>query len=159
MVSVSLHPERRSSGGFSLVEVVIALGLLGGVLVAVAGMFVMGGRHVASGRNGTEALAVGRAIVEELDGLGFHQIYDVFDDPACAPLRDVTCSVDSRANAYSVRWQQILDDSLPESWAEIRFESIDGLPLSLSRAIRVRVSVFWNEAGRARHLALVTVRL
>jgi type II secretory pathway component PulJ len=48
----------RKETGFSLVEVVIALGLLAGVLITISGLFVMGAKQVKSGRASSEALAV-----------------------------------------------------------------------------------------------------
>ena len=51
--------RRRDEKGFSLIEVVIALGLLAGVLIAIAGLFILGGRSVKSGRTSSEALAAG----------------------------------------------------------------------------------------------------
>jgi prepilin-type N-terminal cleavage/methylation domain-containing protein len=45
--------ERNRSGsveaGFSLIEVVIAIGVLAGVMLSIASMFIMGGRQVKTG--------------------------------------------------------------------------------------------------------------
>ena len=43
--------------GFSLAEVVVALGLLAGVLISMAGLLVLGNRLVGAGRGSTAALA------------------------------------------------------------------------------------------------------
>ena len=51
--------RRRGDSGFSLVEVVIAMALLAGVLIAISGLFIIGGAQVKSGRKSTEALAGG----------------------------------------------------------------------------------------------------
>ena len=43
--------------GFSLAEVVVALGLLASVLLSIAGLVVMGARQLHGGRSSSEALA------------------------------------------------------------------------------------------------------
>ena len=44
-----MHLNKKLSEGFSLVEVIIALGLLTGVLVSIASMFVLAQFNVKSG--------------------------------------------------------------------------------------------------------------
>ncbi len=39
-----------NDGGFSLVEVIIAIGVLAGVLLSIASMFMLGGRQVKAGK-------------------------------------------------------------------------------------------------------------
>jgi prepilin-type N-terminal cleavage/methylation domain-containing protein len=70
--------SRRDQRGFSLIEVVIALGLLAGVLIAIAGLFILGGKSVKSGRTSSEALAAGKEIVEEMNAWGYSQLWSNF---------------------------------------------------------------------------------
>jgi len=44
--------------GFSLVEVVIAIGVLAGVLLSICSMFILGGRQLKGGKTMTEATAI-----------------------------------------------------------------------------------------------------
>jgi type II secretory pathway pseudopilin PulG len=156
---ISVKPSRRSDGGFSLVEVVIALGILGGVLVSIAGLFVIGTRQVQSGRNASEALAVARTIVEEMQGWGFRQTYILFEDPLCTPGAASACTIDSKLNAQAARWQAQLESMLPDSRAEIVIESLEGVNLDVSSALRIHVTVFWTEGLRPRRVRLSAVRL
>ena len=151
--------RRDREGGFSLVEVVIALGILGGVLVSIAGLFVLGTRQVQSGRNATEALAVARTILEEMQGWGFRQTYDLFQDAGCDPAGTSVCTVDSSGNVLAGKWQLQLDEALPDSHAEIAIESVEGIKLNSSSGLRLRVTVFWQEGERERSVRLVAVRL
>jgi len=151
--------SRAASGGFSLVEVVIALGILGGVLVSIAGLFVIGSRQVQSGRDASEALAVARTIVEEMQGWGFTQTYRVFEDSGCLPASSAACTFDSRSNAFAGKWQARLDEKLKDAAAEIVVESLEGVKLSNSSALRIRVTVSWVEGQRPREVALTAVRL
>jgi type II secretory pathway pseudopilin PulG len=153
--------KRRHEQGFSLIEVVLALGLLAGVLISIAGLFILGSQQVKSGRTATEALSVARGILEEMDGWGFQQTYKLFGIDGSAAT---TATVDTRADAYAAKWQTTLDDALFESYAEIQIESLGpvGGPvpaLDATNAIRVVVTVYWGERGRNRQIRLGTVRM
>lgn len=149
---------RSHERGFSLVEVVIALGLLAGVLIAVSGLFILGGRQVVSGRDSSEALAVGRDILEEINGWGFRQTYQIFGFDGTA----TSYSVDSRTNTYAQKWQTDLGNKLLNSFATIQIASLGPTSsppnLNLTKAIRVLVTVQWDEGIRHRSLQVGTVR-
>lgn len=149
---------KRNESGFSLVEVIIALGLLAGVLISIAGLFALGGQQVKSGRTSTEALSVARTILEEMDGWGFRQTYQLYGiDP-----NQTTATVDTRTNGYAQKWQPTLDEKLFQSYALITVESLASgapPPFATTRAIRVVVTVHWDEGTRHRTVRLGTVRM
>ena len=152
--------KQQQERGFSMVEVVLALGLLAGVLISIAGLFVIGGRQLSSGRNHTEALSVAQDIHEEMNRWGFHQTWDLFGiDGSTVRATDV----DSLNNSYAQRWQPTIDETLFNGVATIRFESL-GPPspppvLESTRAIKVVVTVSWDEGGRSRQIELGNVRM
>lgn len=152
--------HRRSESGFSLIEVIVALGLLAGVLISIAGLFVMGGKQVKSGRTSTEALSVARAILEEMDGWGFRQTYQLYGIDGTT---NTNATVDTRTNSYCAKWQSTLDEKLFNSHATINIQSLGPSSpapmLASTKAIRVLVTVYWNEGGRARQVRLGTVRM
>ncbi len=147
--------------GFSLVEVILALGLLAVALISIAGMFILGGRQVRSGRASSEALSVARAILEEMEGWGFRDTYERYGFDGSA----ASYEVDSRTNAYvatRTQWQADLSAMLPGSYALIDLSSLGPAgppPMNCTHAIRVLVKVYWDEGGRPRNLQLGTVRL
>ncbi len=149
----------RDQRGFSLIDVTLALGLMGVILISIAGMFALGGRSVKSGRTASEALAVARTIVEELEGWGFHQTYRQFGLDGSA----TSYTVDTRVNAYASKWQPELEDKLALSYALITIESLgpNNPPPTLDStlAIRVNVTVHWQERSRPRTAQLETVRM
>jgi hypothetical protein len=59
------------------------------------------------------------------------------------------------------QWKQRLQQDLHRGHAELRIESVESgsVPLQDSRALRVTVSIFWNEGPRARSTRLVAVRM
>ena len=157
-VRAIVEPRARERG-FSLVEVVLALGLLALVLISIAGLFVLGGRQVRSGRASSEALSVARGILEETEGWGFRQTYERYGLDGS----EAAYEIDSRANPSAARWQAGLDAMLPGSYALIELTSLGpggaAPPMNRTRAIRVLVTVHWDEGGRRRSLQLGTVRL
>ncbi len=62
---------RRFEAGMSMIEVLIALGIMAGVLISVASLFVLGGQRVKGGRDMTQALAVASDITEGLRVQGY----------------------------------------------------------------------------------------
>ncbi len=149
----------RAEAGFSLVEVIVAFGLLAGVLLSIAGLFTLGGRQLASGRNTTEALSVAQAIVEEIQGWGFHQTWSLFGIDG----ENVSAAtVDTKTNSYASKWQPTLEQKLLNGYAEIEIRALGsgGAPvLAQARFIRVQVTVHWDEGSRHRQIHLATVRM
>ena len=154
---------RRDDRGFSLIEVVVALGLLAVVLLSIAGLFIVGGRQVKSGRTATEALAVSRGVIEQINKWGFKQTYQLFgvDGSATSYTFDTRTITDPPTTGMA-KWQDQLDEVIPGSHGEIFIESLaNGTPPALedTRAIRVVVTVFWTEGLRQRRVQLGTVRM
>lgn len=154
----AIHVGDRN--GFSLVEVIIALALLGAVLISLSGLFVLGARQVRSGRDHSIALSVARDIQEEMNGWSFHWQHEAFGVDAT----QVTATVDSRSPGYASKWQTLLERELQEAHALIELSSVSdagGGPPALqdAEAIRVRVTVFWQEGLRTRSAALAAVRM
>lgn len=148
----------RRSDGFSLVEVVLALALLGSVLIAVSGLFVLASRQLESGRGQTTALAVARDILEEMNGWSFGWLYEGHGISGA----QTGGFVDTRSAGYASKWQPRLD-MLGEAHAVIELESVvaTGTPPDLDQAtaIRVRVTVYWSEGDRNRQVELAAVRM
>ena len=149
----------REQDGFSLIEVIVAMTLLAGVLISIASLFVFGERQVESGRTASEALAVARTILEEMDHWGFRQTYLQFGFNGSAS----TYTVDTRTNSYAARWQSVLDAKLGDARALIDIDSAGpggSTPaMSATRAIRLTVTVIWSEGPRDRRIELCAVKL
>jgi len=153
--------------GFSLVEVVIALGLLAGVLITISGLFVVGAKQVKSGRTSSEALAVAKEIHEDVYGWGYSRLWETFGYDGQA----ATYTVDTRASTACEDWQKTLATKLgPSAYASLMIESVrnasgaldnfaDASGNILAKTVRVSVTVYWTEVpGRARSVTLGTTR-
>ena len=154
----------KNERGFSLVELIIALGLLAGVMLTIAGMFSLAGKQVKSGRTSSEALAVGKQILEEMNGWAYRQTYELFGLNGAANAY----TVDTRTNgsSYTNNWQSILTSKLGNgSYAIIQLNSLSasGTPPNMNdptaKNFRVTVTVHWTEITRPRALSVGTVRM
>ena len=145
--------------GISLVEVIFSLGLLAGVLVSTASMLVLGNRQIDSGRTASVALSISQSVLEEMQGWGFRQTYAVYGYDGTA----TSYTVDTRSNSYTAKWQSTLSSKLFNGYATIALDSLGPtLPvpdLDSTQAIRVIVTVHWEEGSRPRRIRLGTVRM
>lgn len=159
--------RERAAAGFSLVEVVVAMALLAGVLIAISGLFIIGSHHVKSGRTSSEALAVGQEIQEALVGWGYAQLWTMFGYDG----RATRYAVDTRSCSACTAWQTTLSSKLgPEAYADIVVESVadasgsitdfsDASGGILATNVRVRVTVNWSEVpDRFRSVTVGTMR-
>lgn len=64
--------------GYNLVEVLVAMAVLGAVLLSVIGLFYMGRRNVYSGKQLTFANSVGTQVMEDLSSLTMTSLYAAF---------------------------------------------------------------------------------
>jgi type II secretory pathway pseudopilin PulG len=152
--------SRGRQAGFSMVEVLLALGLLGAVLVSIASLFIIGGKRVAQGRERTEAVSAGTHIMETLDNMSYRGLYTNFSsasDPGAAagPL-----SIDSRSHtvALTLGWQNLIDEKLENGFAIVTIERLGGTDFRTARGIRARTTVYWDDLNRTRNITLETVR-
>ena len=157
-----MHRPRRpaSSSGFSLVEVMLALGLLAFVLVSITSLFILGGKRIAQGRERTEALTVGMHVMEYLDQVTYRGLYSNFTAAADPGAATGPVVIDTRTStlAQSLAWQAIMDSKLEGAYVIVTIARIAGTDFRTARALRVTTTIFWNDLNRTRNLSLETVR-
>ena len=163
MSSCNRRPNRGSGltgqAGISLIEVVCSLGLLAGVLVSTTSMFALGNRQVQSGRTASAALSIAQSVLEEMEDWSFRQTYAAYGFDGTAK----SSTADTRSNGYASKWQSALSNELFNGYATIALDSLAPvLPvpaLDSTQAIRVIVTVHWEEGRRSRRVQLGTVRM
>lgn len=146
--------------GLTLIEVVAALGLLAGVMIASMALFVQASSALRSAADATRALAVATSIQEETAGWGLRRLYLEFGRDGSSPSYRFDSSVEPRA----AHWQDWVDRGLHDAFASLEIEALADTAgrvpdLSAARAVRVIVTVDWSETGRRQRVALVTVRI
>ncbi len=143
MIEISLHTRaKQASSGFSLLEVLIALSVLGFGLLTLAVMQIEGMRQGNAGRHTSDAAAVGRGYLEQVHRLPWAvlttaQTVGTWTAPGWAGLPNSTTSMNKPGggalvteNNYTVQW---------------RVTDVGATPTCL-RDVEVQIS--WNEENR-----------
>ena len=153
----------RFEAGMSMIEVLIALGIMAGVLISVASLFVLGGQRVKGGRDMTQALAVASDITEDLRTQGYLTMPESMPSCCGGSCDAVTgCTVDSRTDAFALaEWQPWVDQELYLGHAEITITPLGGTvtpsTFASSESIRVHVEILWMEGTSERSVVQETV--
>ena len=151
--------RRSDEQGFSLVEVVIAIGVLAGVLISISSMFIMGGRQVKTGKTMTEATALAHAIMETLDAQSFLALYTNVG----AAGTDQTMTVSSNVTGSPIAsWKAEISRKLENGVGSVRIDPFGGTasPPTFGScvAIKLTVTLTWNELGRSQTVQVSTMR-
>lgn len=147
----------RSEAGFSLVEVIVAIGVLAGVLISVSSMFMLGGRQVKAGKTITTATAICHDIMETFETMSFTSLYTSLG----ASATDTTVTVSSTTpSTFLTPWQADIDGNLEGGSASVTVTPLGpGTPnFGAATALRVRITVSWSELGRPQTVQMSTVR-
>ncbi|MGN6182710.1 MAG: type IV pilus modification PilV family protein [Thermoanaerobaculia bacterium] len=72
------NEKRKQQAGYNLVEVIVAMGILGTVLISIMTLFVMGRKNVYSGKEMTAAVSMCTRVSEDLSGMTVDEVYTAF---------------------------------------------------------------------------------
>lgn len=72
----ALIAKHRRQAGYNLVEVLLAMAMLGVVTISIFTLFFMGRRNVYSGKQVSQAVAVGTQVLEDLQPLNRQMLYN-----------------------------------------------------------------------------------
>jgi hypothetical protein len=146
--------QRPEAKGTSLTEVVIAMGLLAGLLVSVAGLLTLGNRHVRGGARASQALTVARTVLEDLEVVGYDRAYRSLGCDGALPA----CRAASGQPVVAA-WHELAETDLHAPRVEVRIEALGAISLDGARALRITVTVGWREGLRERRVQLTTLRV
>ena len=88
--SVRPAPQTGKQQGYSLIEVIVAMGILSSVLLGVITLFFLARRNVYSGKQMTHAISVSTRIMEDISSMTVTNIYSNFNVASNATLGTVT---------------------------------------------------------------------
>ncbi|HEX7150742.1 MAG TPA: prepilin-type N-terminal cleavage/methylation domain-containing protein [Thermoanaerobaculia bacterium] len=170
---------RRAQGGYNLIEVLIAMAILGTVLLSIATLFVFGRRNVYSGKQLTRATSVGTHVSEDLQPLSMSQVLDYFSITASETLASNTVAgraypgsfIRSTADLskdkvggplYLTRWKGLL----PQSRMQDGKVTLVFTPRNMATAnnattaavMQIRIITQWDESARERNVAVDVVK-
>lgn len=145
--------ETRAPRGTSLIETIVALGLLTGVLLSACGLFESAARQVRAAANVSLALATARTVLEELELASFQGVLALLACDGALASCEAAATVPAVA-AWNARAGKALHDGL----VQVEVETVDGSALVQAPGLRVRVRVSWSEGPRRPALVLVAFR-
>lgn len=156
------HKRTRGSG-YSLVEVIISLGILTGVLVAIASMFVLAQTNVNSGKMLTEATSIAQDMMEDINKLSYNGLQVFF--ATAQNLNTLTSyTADTRVSGSyaATTYAGAVTSKLWKGYALITLQPIGGnvkpAVWNSGEAIRVSITIFWTELRRNRSVTVEGVR-
>jgi prepilin-type N-terminal cleavage/methylation domain-containing protein len=173
-------PGRRRERGYSLIEVLVAIGILGTILLTIVTLFFIGRRNVYSGKQMTRATAVATHVAEDLNPMTADEMwnnFNIINTTALTPsvtiagttYKDVLVRTTSSISAgtdpkgFLDRW----NDQLPATAMDNGKVTVVFIPTELAtagdptsaRVVRIKIITQWNESTRARQVTLDTVKL
>lgn len=172
----------KTNRGYSLVEVLIAMAILGTVLMSILTLFIFGRRNVYSGRQMTRATSVATHVIEDLNPLTAPQMYSTFKiatDTVIEPTVTVagttyTDAITRKVGDFSgtdaglvyfTRWGALMPGSKMTSGTVTLIFMPRDMPSdtpdnpTTSRRLLVRAVTEWDEATRKRQVFIDTVKL
>lgn len=161
--------SERAAAGYSLIEVLAAIGLMGGVIVVIAGLLAVGARSVQSGRHQTTATALGKTVMEDVLAWSFDRTWEQTggagsDTSASWSTAQANPAFSGSADAAELaatcdEWRETVSE-LPNGVLLYQVDGIEAVPAGGSdgltafteaRLLRVSVLITWTESGgRAR---------
>lgn len=174
---------RETQRGYSLVEVLLAMALLGAVLMSIMALFVFGRKNVYSGKQMTQAVTLANQVMETMSGMDKTGIVAAFGLPSTVGSAQTVAGV-SYANSFLRTTSDITTTTDPSGYLQIwkddivnnnRFSngvvSVVVTPLfdsdsthttpqmGTATMIRVRAIVTWTEGRRSRQVSLDSVKV
>lgn len=177
-----VHHNRNRESGYNLVEVLIAMALMGTVVMSIMGLFYFGRRNVYSGKEMTLAVAVGTHVLEDFNTMTKSGMVAAFALPTTTAgtantvsgqsfpnsfIRTTnTISAATDPNGFLQRWrdEMVNNNKFQNGAVTIVFTpTADGTntPAQMGTAtvVKIRVFVTWGEAIRTREVVLDTVKI
>ncbi len=173
--------------GYNLVEVLVAMAILGAVLVSVVALFYVGRRNIYSGKQLTFANSVGVQVLEDLSGLTTTALYAAFNIGSTTTLGSVgpingitypssilrsSASISSATEqnppGFLTRWNTTLTTGNRLQSPVLQVILTPTLPVAVMTAttppapapsiLRIRVVISWQEGQRTRYVTYDTIK-
>jgi prepilin-type N-terminal cleavage/methylation domain-containing protein len=172
--------------GYNLVEVLIAMAILGSVLLSIVGLFYMGRRNVYSGKQLTFANAIGTQVMEDLSSLNMQSLYAAFNITSSTTLGPVTVNGITYPNSilrttntisgttqqsppgFLTRWRDSMQNPNRLQDPSVNIILSPTLPTAVMTSttpplpapaiMRIRVVIIWKEGQKTRSATFDTVK-
>ena len=145
---------RSRPRGFSLVEILVALALLGAALVGVAAAVSFGRRSSFEGRCISEATHLASSILGEIEAWGFEETMLRLPEAVSGDGGGLDAMTDPAAR----RWKTRVEERLTDGTGRVRIERLGGTGGGDCSGLRLTATVSWRRGETRRSVSLVTVR-
>jgi prepilin-type N-terminal cleavage/methylation domain-containing protein len=141
--------RERGNRGFSLVEMVIAIALLGFAMLSMGRLFLASAEHGKQARHDLVAANAASEVLERMRAIPFDDVKPLFDG--------VDTASPSTVPAEARHWAQHLAENLgPTARATIQvFDENDDTELARG-IVEVDIRTAWTERGRERSMRTST---
>jgi len=175
----------KRQGGYNLVEVLVAMAILGSVMLSIVALFYLGRRNVYSGKQLTFANAVGVQVLEDLSSLNEQSLFAAFnitsttaltsftingvryDNSVLRTTDNISSSTEVNPPGFLTRWKTTIGTgnklakpsvSLVMTPTTATLYTAATPPLPAATILRVRVLVTWTEGQRPRTVVFDTTK-
>lgn len=181
MTTLHNAANRTRQAGFNLIEVMIAMAILGSVMMSILTLFFLSRQSIYSGKQMTQALAVATRVLEDLSAMTEDDVFSSFGitdaTPTTSPtigtiataytnviVRDTnTTSPATDPSGYLASWKTLLtaDKFTNAKITLIIMPSGPPIaqPITTSNFCKVRILIEWNEATRKRQTFIDTSKV
>jgi type II secretory pathway pseudopilin PulG len=158
-----MNSPKRAEQGYSLVEVLISMGLLAGVMVAVCSMFVLGGTYVKAGRQLTTATTLAQDVMEDINKQSYTGLYLLMQGASPDPnAQSVVSDTRTSGSVADGLWGNSIRSKLHKGYAVVTLVPVGGSStpptFTSGEAIRVDVRMGWTELRRDRTVKVQSIR-
>ncbi len=171
--------RHRAERGYNLIEVLIAMALLGTVLMSIITLFIFGRRNVYSGKTMTKAVSVTTQVLEDLQPLSAASLYTNFKITSATALTSPTIAGQAYTNVivrstadlsqdlaggplYLTRWKALLPAAALKDGKVTMVVIPDDIKTAgdptTAAIVRVRVIAEWVEGRRSRNVIADVVK-
>ncbi len=171
--------QHRPERGYNLIEVLIAMALLGTVLMSIITLFIFGRRNVYSGKQMTKATSVTTQVIEDLQPLSATALFTNFKILATTTTTSPTIAGQAYTNVivrstadlsqdlaggplYLTRWKALIPASALKDGKITMVVIPDAIKTSgnptTAAIVRIRVIAEWNEGRRQRNVTADLVK-
>jgi prepilin-type N-terminal cleavage/methylation domain-containing protein len=141
--------RNRSAGGFSLIEMIIAMAVIGFAFLAMGRLFVVSSENSKQARHDLIALNLANEVLERMHSVEFDDVKVLFDG--------VDTADSSSLPAEATVWAAHLAEHLgPTARSTIQvLDEYDSAELTRG-LVEVEIRTFWKERGRERSMRTST---
>ena len=160
---MTTRSARKAEKGYSLIEILVSLGLMAGVMVAICSMFVLGGTYVKSGRQLTQATALAQDIMEDINKQSYTGLYLLLQGASPDPnAQSVASDTRVSGSVANTQWGSDIRSKLHQGYGVVAMTPVGGTvtpaTFGTGEAIRIDVTLGWTEMRRDRTVKVEGIR-